>query len=148
MAPQQDLDLITVDIQLPGIDGWELLGRLRRNKPTPVLMLTARDAVRDRVRGLDIGLLPLAPTPFNQSRLPMKFSDYMAAGLHVCCSEVGELREMVRLAPQSVTLSAPTPEAWEASVEARILQPMPGSAQTSLEWTSICRDLEKYYLSL
>jgi two-component system OmpR family response regulator len=50
-----EYDAIVLDIMLPQLDGWEVLRRLRKRKPTPVLMLTARDAVKDRVRGLDTG---------------------------------------------------------------------------------------------
>ena len=59
-AENYDYDAIVLDIMLPVIDGWELLRRLRKGKKTPVLMLTARDAVRDRVRGLDTGAELLA----------------------------------------------------------------------------------------
>ena len=48
-------DALVLDVMLPRMDGWEVLGRLRQSKRTPVLMLTARDAARDRVRGLDTG---------------------------------------------------------------------------------------------
>jgi two-component system OmpR family response regulator len=54
---------------LPGIDGWELLRRLRKTKKTPVLMLTARDAVRDRVRGLDTGADDYLVKPFELAEL-------------------------------------------------------------------------------
>jgi two-component system, OmpR family, response regulator len=47
-AESYDYDAIVLDIMLPIIDGWELLRRLRKTKKTPVLMLTAREAVRDR----------------------------------------------------------------------------------------------------
>src|SRR5512139_4276770 len=52
-AESYDYDAIVLDVMLPALDGWEVLGRLRRQKRTPVLMLTARDAHKDRVRGLD-----------------------------------------------------------------------------------------------
>ena len=68
-AETYDYDAIVLDVMLPGIDGWELLGRLRRKKPTPVLMLTARDAVRDRVRGLDIGADDYVVKPFDVAEL-------------------------------------------------------------------------------
>src|SRR5512140_906797 len=54
-AESWDYDAIVLDILLPRLDGWELLRRLRCTKKTPVLMLTARDARPDRVRGLDAG---------------------------------------------------------------------------------------------
>ena len=51
-AESYDYDAIVLDIMLPRLDGWEVLEQLRKLKPTPVLMLTARDAPKDRVRGL------------------------------------------------------------------------------------------------
>src|SRR2546425_13306606 len=52
-AESYNYDAIVLDIMLPRIDDWELLQRLRKQKRTPVLMLTARDSTNDRVRGLD-----------------------------------------------------------------------------------------------
>jgi two-component system OmpR family response regulator len=68
-AESYDYDAIVLDIMLPGIDGWELLQRLRKTKKTPVLMLTARDAVRDRVRGLDTGADDYLVKPFELAEL-------------------------------------------------------------------------------
>ncbi len=64
-AESYDYDAIVLDIMLPVIDGWELLRRLRQTKKTPVLMLTARDAIRDRVRGLDTGADDYVVKPFD-----------------------------------------------------------------------------------
>ena len=68
-AESYDYDAIVLDIMLPGIDGWELLRHLRQTKKTPVLMLTARDAVRDRVRGLDTGADDYLVKPFELAEL-------------------------------------------------------------------------------
>jgi two-component system, OmpR family, response regulator len=68
-AESYDYDAVVLDIMLPGIDGWEVLRRLRKSKKTPVLMLTARDAVRDRVRGLDSGADDYLVKPFELSEL-------------------------------------------------------------------------------
>ena len=54
-AESWDYDAVVLDLMLPRLDGWQVLTRLRQKKKTPVLMLTARDASRDRVRGLDTG---------------------------------------------------------------------------------------------
>jgi len=54
-ATAWDYDAVILDVMIPKPDGWEVLRRLRRTKKTPVLMLTARDTVDDRVRGLDGG---------------------------------------------------------------------------------------------
>jgi two-component system, OmpR family, response regulator len=68
-ARATDYDCIVLDGMLPGIDGWELLARLRREKKTPVLMLTARDAVPDRIRGLDAGADDYLTKPFDFEEL-------------------------------------------------------------------------------
>jgi two-component system OmpR family response regulator len=62
-------DAIILDVMLPKFDGWELLARLRKHKPTPVLMLTARDAPSDRVRGLDTGADDYLVKPFDLPEL-------------------------------------------------------------------------------
>lgn len=57
-------DLILLDIMLPGLNGLEVLRRLRREKQTPVILLTARDAVMDKVTGLDAGAEDYITKPF------------------------------------------------------------------------------------
>lgn len=54
-AQDNDYDALVLDVMMPKLDGWEVLKQLRASKKTPVLMLTARDAVPDRIRGLDSG---------------------------------------------------------------------------------------------
>jgi len=68
-AENSDYDAVVLDIMLPRIDGWEVLRRLRKLKPTPVLLLTARDAIRDRVRGLDGGADDYLVKPFDVEEL-------------------------------------------------------------------------------
>jgi two-component system OmpR family response regulator len=68
-AESYDYDAIVLDVMLPRLDGWEVLGRLRKQKATPVLMLTARDAHKDRVRGLDSGADDYLVKPFDLPEL-------------------------------------------------------------------------------
>src|SRR5258705_11960002 len=68
-AEANGYDAIVLDVMLPKLDGWELLARLRKHKQTPVLMLTARDAHRDRVRGLDTGADDYLVKPFDLPEL-------------------------------------------------------------------------------
>lgn len=68
-AETNDYDAIVLDVMLPGIDGWELLRHLRKTRKTPVLMLTARDTIRDRVRGLDTGADDYLVKPFDVEEL-------------------------------------------------------------------------------
>jgi two-component system response regulator CpxR len=62
-------DLIVLDIMLPGMNGFEVLQRLRLQLDTPVLMLTARDEEVDRIVGLEMGADDYLPKPFNPREL-------------------------------------------------------------------------------
>ena len=64
LARQGDYDLILLDIMLPGLNGMEVLRRLRQEKSTPVILLTARDSVMDKVAGLDAGAIDYITKPF------------------------------------------------------------------------------------
>ena len=68
-ALEGEYDVIVLDIGLPEMDGWEVLGALRTQRQTPVLCLTARDRVEDRVRGLDLGADDYLIKPFAFSEL-------------------------------------------------------------------------------
>lgn len=62
-------DLVLLDILLPGLNGLEVLRRIRRESPLPVLLLTARDAVSDKVSGLDMGANDYITKPFSIEEL-------------------------------------------------------------------------------
>lgn len=69
-AQQEHFDLVILDIGLPGVDGYEVLRRLRASGlRTPVLVLTARDELEDRVRGLDLGADDYMTKPFAMPEL-------------------------------------------------------------------------------
>jgi two-component system OmpR family response regulator len=69
-AKQESFDLVILDVGLPGIDGFEVLRRLRaEGRAMPVLLLTARDALDDRVRGLDLGADDYMAKPFAMPEL-------------------------------------------------------------------------------
>jgi len=66
LLSDREFDLVVLDVGLPDIDGFEVLRRLRaRRASTSVLVLTARDAVEDRVRGLDLGAEDYLTKPFS-----------------------------------------------------------------------------------
>lgn len=69
LAVEGDYDLVLLDAMLPGIDGFAVLSAIRKAKDTPVLMLTARDSVEDRVRGLRAGADDYLAKPFAFSEL-------------------------------------------------------------------------------
>ena len=54
-ATVSQYDLIVLDVMLPGLDGWQVISELRKTIDTPVLFLTARDGLDDRVKGLELG---------------------------------------------------------------------------------------------
>jgi two-component system OmpR family response regulator len=62
-------DAILLDLMLPRLDGWQVLAQLRPECRTPVLMLTARDAVADRVKGLNSGADDYLTKPFDIDEL-------------------------------------------------------------------------------
>jgi two-component system OmpR family response regulator len=64
-----EYDAVVLDLMLPKVDGWEVLKRLRKTRKTPVLMLTARDQLGDRVRGLDTGADDYLVKPFDLDEL-------------------------------------------------------------------------------
>ncbi|MEI7771522.1 MAG: response regulator transcription factor [Chloroflexales bacterium] len=69
IARGQVPDLVILDGLLPGMDGLEVCRRLRQGTATPILMLTARDAVRDRIAGLDSGADDYLVKPFDFDEL-------------------------------------------------------------------------------
>ena len=68
-ALETDYDAVVLDVMLPRLEGFEVLRRLREQRTTPVLMLTARDRVSDRVTGLDLGADDYLPKPFHLREL-------------------------------------------------------------------------------
>lgn len=64
LAQEEDYDVIVLDVMLPWMDGWTVVKTLRTTRTTPVLFLTARDDVNDRVRGLELGADDYLVKPF------------------------------------------------------------------------------------
>jgi two-component system response regulator CpxR len=69
MALKPNVDLVVLDVMLPGIDGFEILKRLRQQSKVPVMMLTARGEDVDRIVGLELGADDYLPKPFNPKEL-------------------------------------------------------------------------------
>jgi two-component system response regulator CpxR len=68
-AKRPGVDLLVLDVMLPGIDGFEILRRLRKESKVPVIMLTARSEDVDRIIGLDLGADDYLAKPFNPKEL-------------------------------------------------------------------------------
>ena len=81
LAQTGNYDLIVLDIMLPGRDGWSVCQQLRRSgKQTPVLFLTARDTVDDRVKGLELGADDYLVKPFAFSELLARIRSILRRG--------------------------------------------------------------------
>ena len=95
MAQAAPFDAIVLDVMLPGIDGFEVCRRLRASEVwTPVLMLTARDAVEDRVSGLDAGAddYLMKPFAFDELLARLRALTRRAPAERPTTVEVGDLR--------------------------------------------------------
>jgi two-component system, OmpR family, copper resistance phosphate regulon response regulator CusR len=113
LALHEDYDVIVLDVMLPEIDGLEVLTRLRAQKRTPVLLLTARDSVEDKVSGLEAGADDYLSKPFAYAeflarirallRRPVQSVDAM---LSVGDMEIDVLRRRVRRADVRIELTA------------------------------------------
>lgn len=80
LSINSDYDLIVLDVMLPGINGWDVLKQLRMHKETPVLFLTARDAVEDRVKGLESGADDYLVKPFAFTELLARIRNLLRRG--------------------------------------------------------------------
>lgn len=103
-ARQGAYDAVVLDVMLPKLDGWEVLTRLRPECRTPVLMLTARDTVPDRIKGLDSGADDYLTKPFDVDELLARLRAVIrrAAGRTQSLLEIGALK--LDTAAREVTL--------------------------------------------
>ncbi|MCM2295636.1 heavy metal response regulator transcription factor [Rhodoferax sp.] len=114
-ALTENYDLAILDVMLPGIDGWGVLAGIRRSgKDLPVMFLTARDAVDDRVKGLELGADDYLLKPFAFSELLARVRTLLRRGgkaptdpfLRAANLELDLLRRRVSRAGQRIDLTA------------------------------------------
>ncbi len=92
---QQNYDLVVLDVMLPQIDGFETCRRIRHFSDIPIVMLTARGEVMDRVVGLELGADDYLPKPFEPRELVARIQNIFKrgkAGTSEAVYQVGELR--------------------------------------------------------
>jgi DNA-binding response OmpR family regulator len=116
LASSDTYDLIVLDVMLPGIDGFEICRRLRDDAVhTPVLMLTARDAVQDRVTGLNAGADDYLVKPFAMEEFLARVNALlrrreqsleMAQELHVADLTLNLVRHEVQRGGRNIELTA------------------------------------------
>lgn len=104
MGLDVDYDAIVLDVMLPRLDGWKVLVRLRKSRHTPVLMLTARDAASDRVRGLDAGADDYLPKPFDLHELVARLRALIRRAAGQTSNEIKAGDLVVQTAARRVTL--------------------------------------------
>ena len=96
-------DLIVLDLMLPKMDGLTLLGKLRKQKTTPVLILTARDSLDDRVKGLDGGADDYLIKPFSVKELLARVRAVMRRAFGKASSIISIGDTEVNLANKSIS---------------------------------------------
>jgi len=113
LAISGQYDLILLDVMLPGADGWTVLANLRRERQTPVLFLSARDEVADRVKGLDLGADDYLVKPFAFSELLARIRTLLRRGsapveqrVHVADLDIDLIRRRVTRAGNRIDLTA------------------------------------------
>jgi two-component system copper resistance phosphate regulon response regulator CusR len=79
-ATAMHYDLIVLDVMLPGLDGWQVISALRKSVDTPVLFLTARDALADRIKGLELGADDYLVKPFAFAELLIRIKTLLRRG--------------------------------------------------------------------
>jgi len=113
-ALNDEYDLVVLDVMLPGLDGWQVLREIRKaGKPVPVLFLTARDQVEDRVKGLEEGADDYLVKPFAFSELLARVRTLLrrgkpreSASLRIADLELDLMRRRVTRAGNRIDLTA------------------------------------------
>jgi len=116
IAREEEIELVVLDVMLPRMDGWQVLEALRADAATeqiPVLFLTARDEVEDRVRGLELGADDYLVKPFAFVELVARIRTLLRRGpvreddtIRIGDMEIDVLRRRVRRGTQAIALTA------------------------------------------
>src|SRR3984957_7883848 len=112
LAMTDDYALLVLDVMLPGMDGWAVVERLRARKSTPVLFLSARDDLDDRVKGLELGGDDYLVKPFAFVELLARIRTLLRRGpvrevehLGIGDLEIDVIRRRVKRAGQRIDLT-------------------------------------------
>lgn len=112
LATAEAFDLIVLDVMLPGMDGWQVVQELRKTQQTPVLFLTARDDVQDRIKGLELGADDYLVKPFAFAELVARIRTLMRRGpireserLEIADLEIDVLKRRVTRGGERINLT-------------------------------------------
>jgi len=81
MATETAYDLVVLDVMLPGLNGWQVMQALRAKQDVPVLFLTARDQLQDRIQGLELGADDYLVKPFSFTELVLRIRTLLRRGV-------------------------------------------------------------------
>lgn len=122
MLAEREFDLVTLDVRMPEVDGFELCKRLRRVSNVPVLMISAHGEVESRVRGLQLGADDYLGKPFDPSELLARVTAITRRAARTAhAAQPGRMR----LGRLSVDLVAHTVEVRRAPSDVRLAQLTP-----------------------
>jgi two-component system copper resistance phosphate regulon response regulator CusR len=82
LAREQRYELLILDVMLPGKDGWQVMEELRQSSDVPVIFLTARDQVEDRIHGLRLGADDYLVKPFSFTELALRVQTLLRRGVN------------------------------------------------------------------
>lgn len=112
LATADAFDLIVLDVMLPGMDGWQVVQELRKTQQTPVLFLTARDDVQDRIKGLELGADDYLVKPFAFAELVARIRTLLRRGpireserLEIADMEIDVLKRRVTRGGERIDLT-------------------------------------------
>ena len=112
LASADAYDLIVLDVMLPGMDGWQVVRELRKTQETPVLFLTARDDVQDRIKGLELGADDYLVKPFAFAELVARIRSLLRRGpireserLEIADMEIDVLKRRVTRGGERIDLT-------------------------------------------
>ena len=94
LAGQHAYELVILDVNLPGKDGWQVLEELRRNGTQRVMMLTARGRLADKIKGLDMGADDYLVKPFEFPELLARVRTLMRRSEHIPQPEVFRVSDL------------------------------------------------------
>ncbi len=139
LALEWEFDVILLDIQLPEKDGWQVLSELRKEKTTPVLMLTAKGEVDDRIRGLDGGADDYLVKPFNPNELIARVRALVRRSTGIASNEIEIGRVTIDTAAHQVFKDGE--EVKLSPAQYSILEVLVRRAGTLVSRTTLCENL-------
>ena len=112
LALEMDYDIVVLDVMMPEMDGWQVLEKLREQKDTPVLFLTARGQLADRLKGLNLGADDYLIKPFSFAELVARIRTLLRRGpqrqedvLRIADLQIDVLKRRVTRGDSKITLT-------------------------------------------